>query len=158
MELVRLIEQEKRIINVDETWINESNFVRKVWGRKDGRGNARLSSVTPRISMIAALDIDGKVWYCLSHATTDSDCIRVFLRHLIQKLDQQYPGWQDNTIILWDNAPYHTSAETMSYLRRQGIQVVYSGPYSYSAAPIETLFGHLKLGELNHECVSTGKR
>ena len=78
MELVRLIEQEKRIINIDETWINESNFTRKVWGRKDGRGNARFCSITPRISMIAALDFNGKVWYSLSHATTDSDVIALF--------------------------------------------------------------------------------
>ena len=108
--------------------------------------------------MIAAMDTEGKVWFSLSHATTDSDSIRVFLQHLIKKLDNEYPGWQNDTIILWDNAPYHVSTETMSFLSRQGLQVILSGPYSYSAAPIETLFGHLKLGELNPNSVSTGKR
>ena len=34
---------------------------------------------------------------------------------------------------------------------------MYSVPYSYSAAPIETLFGALMLGELNLTNESTGK-
>ena len=38
------------------------------------------------------------------------------------------------------------------------IEVIYSGPYSYSAAPIEMLFGALKQGELNPERLPTGKR
>ena len=52
-------------------------------------------------------------------------------------------------MLLWDNATYHTSAETMSVVSRLGLQVLYSGPYSYSAAPVETLFSALKSSELN---------
>ena len=36
--------------------------------------------------------------------------------------------------------------------------VIYTGPYSYSSAPIELLFAGLKLGELNPERLPTGKR
>jgi transposase len=61
-------------------------------------------------------------------------------------------------VILWDNATYHTSAETMSVVSRLGLQVLYSGPYSYSAAPVETLFSALKSRELNIESFPTGKR
>jgi hypothetical protein len=43
-------------------------------------------------------------------------------------------------------------------VRALDIKLLYSGPYSYSAAPIETLFAHLKLGELNAEGQATGKR
>ena len=78
MELVRLIEQSHRIINVDETWINESGFIRKAWARKDGQGNMQLNTVTPRLSMIAAMDTDGEVWFSLAHAITDSDVITLF--------------------------------------------------------------------------------
>jgi len=35
---------------------------------------------------------------------------------------------------------------------------MYTAPYSYSAAPIETLFSFLKLGELNQEGIPTGKK
>ena len=35
---------------------------------------------------------------------------------------------------------------------------MYSAPYSYSSAPIETLFSFLKLDELNQDGISTGKK
>ena len=108
--------------------------------------------------MIAALDTDGRVWFALSHANTDSNMMAVFLHHLTQALDRETPGWQQNTIFLLDNAPYHCSHETRAAAGALGIQFIYSGPYSYSAAPIETLFAHLKLGELNEEGLATGKR
>ncbi len=32
----------------------------------------------------------------------------VFMRHLVKQLDVETPGWEDDSIILIDNAPYHT--------------------------------------------------
>ena len=112
MVLIRLLEAGKRIINVDETWLNETSFTRRVWAIKGGHGNVRLHSIMPRLSMIAAMDTDGKVWFSLSHATTDSDVIAVFFEKMIGILDNEQPGWQENTVFLWDNAPYHQSNET----------------------------------------------
>ena len=71
--------------------------------------------------MIAALDTDGKVWFSLSHATTDSDGIVVFMKQLIAELDRERPGWQDDTVFLFDNATYHASADTMSVFNRLGL-------------------------------------
>ena len=108
--------------------------------------------------MIAALDTEGQVWFSLSHVTTDSDVITLFFQNLISQLEEETPDWNDNTVFLWDNAPYHTSSETQSLLSKMGIQIIYSGPYSYSAAPIETMFSGLKFGELNTHGDPTGKR
>ena len=101
--------------------------------------------------MIAALDNFGKIWFSLGHAATDGDVIALFLMNMVKMLDNEDPNWRDNTIFLWDNTPYHTSAETKMIIHRLGLQIIYSGPYSFSAAPIETLFSGLKLGELNLE-------
>ena len=81
------------MINIDETWLNETSFVRKVWAKKGGQGNLRLNAVSPRLSLIAALDTDGKVWFCLSHATTNSDVIAAFLKHLVDVIDLEEPTW-----------------------------------------------------------------
>ena len=108
--------------------------------------------------MIAALDSNGKVWFSLAHATTDGDVIALFLKNLVGILDSESPGWRYDTVILWDNATYHTSAETQSVVCRLGLPVIYSGPYSFSAAPVETLFSHLKFGEINPENHATGKK
>ena len=155
---MKLLEQDKRIINIDETWINETNYTRRTWAPRDGTGNLQLNPVSPRLSMIAALDTEGRVWFTLSHANTDSNIISIFLNYLIEALNNESPGWEENTVFLWDNASYHSSAETRAVLKKLGINIIFSGPYSYSAAPIELLFGSLKVNELNPERLPTGKR
>ena len=67
--LLKLMEHGMRVINVDETWLNETSFVRKVWAKKAGEGNLQLHTVSPRLSLIAALDTDGKVWFSLALLT-----------------------------------------------------------------------------------------
>ena len=74
--------QGKRVINIDESWLNETSFIRKTWVNKQGRGNTVLNVVTPRVSLIAAIDTDGNVWFTLSHANTDSNMMTLFLYHL----------------------------------------------------------------------------
>ena len=76
LEMLKLLDQGKRVINLDETWLNETSFTRRAWAPKDGTGNVKLKPVTPRLSMIAALDSDGRVWFTLSHSTTDSNMKR----------------------------------------------------------------------------------
>ena len=73
----------------------------------------------------------------------------VFLAYLVQKLDQETPGWRSSTWILLDGARYHTGEEIRSFIHKMQLQVIWSAPYSYSTAPIELLFGGLKFGELN---------
>lgn len=51
-----------------------------------------------------------------------------------------------DSVILLDNAKYHTSEDTREAMRKLDIPVIFSGPYSYSSAPIERLFAGLKNG------------
>ena len=77
---------------------------------------------------------------------------------MISKLDADDMDWPSNTVFLLDGARYHTSEEMREYLRKLQVEIIYSGPYSYSAAPIELLFGALKNGEINPVKEQTGKR
>ena len=43
--------------------------------------------------MLTALDTDGRVYFSLSHASTDHDTKMLFLKHLIAMLDLETPGW-----------------------------------------------------------------
>ena len=61
-------------------------------------------------------------------------------------------------MFLWDNASYHSSEETRAVIRKLGLKIIFSGPYSYSSAPVELLFGNLKVGEINPDLLATGKR
>ena len=82
----------------------------------------------------------------------------VFLQHLIAHYDEQVPGWRDDSYVLMDGARYHTGTDIREYLHKMQLRVIWSGPYSYSSAPIELLFGGLKFGELNPERLPLGKR
>ena len=61
-------------------------------------------------------------------------------------------------MFLFDGAKYHTSDEMKEYFRKMGINVIYTGPYSFDAAPIEHLFAALKNGDINPDRLPTGKR
>ena len=83
LRILPLLERGTRIINIDETWLNETSFVRRKWAPRDGMGNTKLNTVAPRLSMIAAMDTEGRVWFSLSHSNTDSNVIITFLHHLV---------------------------------------------------------------------------
>ena len=157
-QMLELLLLDRRIINIDETWLNETSHIRRIWGLRDGSTNVAKSLVSPRLSMIAALDTDGRVWFTLNHANTDSNIMTLFLHSIKATLDQESPGWEEDTVLLWDNAPYHVSAEVKSVVKALRFKIIQTGPYSYSSAAIETLFAHLKIGELNPERHPTGKR
>lgn len=82
----------------------------------------------------------------------------IYLIHLVNQLDQERSSWRDDTVLLLDGARYHTGSEVREYLRKLELQVIWSGPYSYSTAPIETVFSALKFGQLNQDRKPTGKK
>ena len=82
----------------------------------------------------------------------------LFLRYLFRQLDRETPGWQEDSIILLDNAAWHTSRLMQKRLAKLDVPIIFSGPYSYSAAPVEQLFSALKLGDLNPDRHPTGKK
>ena len=156
--MLPLLEKGTRIINVDESWLNQTRFLRRIWAPSDAAGTFTDKQVAPRISLIAALDTDGRIWFSLTQANTDTDVMTTFLRYLVRELDRESPGWQETTTILLDNAAWHTNQIMKQRLARLGLPIIYSGPYSYSSAPIESMFAALKLGDLNPERLPTGKK
>lgn len=69
----------KRVINIDETWFNETNFIYKMWTSPNAPATVCETSVAPRVAMIAALDSDGQIYFSLTHANTDSSIMMLFL-------------------------------------------------------------------------------
>ena len=77
---------------------------------------------------------------------------------MARQLDRETPGWQETSAILFDNASWHNKPDMKERLAKMELPIIYSGPYSYSTAPIELVFGALKLGDLNPNRLPTGKR
>ena len=83
-----------------------------------------LKGVNPRLSLIAALDTDGKVFFSLLHANTDSDVMMIYLSCLFRQLDAEIPDWKETSVLLLDNAKYHTSEECINFLRTNGVSTI----------------------------------
>ena len=81
-----------------------------------------------------------------------------FFRHLVAKLDKERKNWRKDTILIIDNAPYHTSSETLATLESLNIPVMFTGPHSYDACPCELFFSQFKSVDINPRHIPLGKK
>ena len=108
--------------------------------------------------MLLAFDNKGNIWYALSTHNSNSTTFSLFMKHLVDALDADRPGWRDSTVLLTDNASYHRSAQTLEALKIMELPIMYTGPYSFSITACELFFANLKRGALNPNELALGKR
>ena len=65
MAFLKIDLTKKVVMNVDETWLGMSDFRRRKWALPNSTNSVAQLQIVPRISMIAALDTGGKVFYSL---------------------------------------------------------------------------------------------
>ncbi len=104
LEMLRLLQAGKRVINVDESWLSETEYSRRMWCPSTAPATITERGVNPRLALLAALDTDGRAWFALTHATTDSDVMALFLGHLCRQLEMECPGYLESSVVLLDNA------------------------------------------------------
>ena len=73
---------------MDESWLNGTRFVRRIWAPAYAPATVTDKQVQPRISLLVALDTDGRIWCALTQANTDSDVMTLFLQHLVRHWPQ----------------------------------------------------------------------
>jgi len=95
----------KIILNVDETWLGMSDFRQTKWALPYSTNSIAQLQIVPRITMIAAMDTNGKVFYSLIQANNNSEVMEVFFIHLVKRLDAEREGWRKTHVIMMDNAP-----------------------------------------------------
>ena len=118
LKMLPLLAASKRILNCDESWLNEDSFIRRIWCPSHSPATVTTKAVNPRVSLITALDTDGQVYFSLTQANTDQKVMLAFLQHLVAKLDEETPGWREETHILLDGARYHTGEEIREYIHK----------------------------------------
>ena len=126
-----------RVLNVDESWMTTMTFRYRTWSAT-GKLNARtLKELPSRVTLIAAIDTLGAAYVSIATGTTDSDVFVAYLWHLAAVLEAEDPDFRKKTLLLLDNAPYHKSEQTRAAIKKLGLPVIFSGPYSFESAPIE---------------------
>ena len=129
--MIELLQSGKRIINIDESWLSSGQYHRRMWAPTDMPATAIEKQVSPRLALIASLDSDGRIFFSLTHANTDSDIMVMFISCLCRKLDAELVDWKSNSVFLLDNAKYHVSDDCRQFFKMLGVEIILSGPYSY---------------------------
>jgi hypothetical protein len=71
MKMLDLLSSGTRILNIDESFIGQTNYTRQLWQKPFEKESMRMMPVAPRISMIVALDNFGDVYLTLSQSNTN---------------------------------------------------------------------------------------
>jgi hypothetical protein len=61
--------------------------------------------------MIAALCSAGTTLLSIIQANSNNEVMAVFFTYLVRQLDSQDPNWRDNSVLLLDNASYHSNPD-----------------------------------------------
>ena len=56
LKLLKLMNTKSRLINIDESWLGESDFRRRKWQSKGLNNSLSIQMIRPRITLIAAVD------------------------------------------------------------------------------------------------------
>ena len=81
----------------------------------------------------------------------------VYLINLFKTLSEENANWKSKSVIMLDNATYHKSIEVLKLFEKEKVQVIFTGPHSYAASPIELFFAAFKREDINPRHVPTGK-
>ena len=76
----------KRIINIDESTLDQTNFVRRGWGRRGRKLFTQKSARLARFNIIAAASSDGAVWFSINNGKNNSVTFWNFLLSLSLRL------------------------------------------------------------------------
>ena len=134
-----------------------SDFRRTKWFLKDETNSYPSLVIQPRISMIAGIDMKGNIYLSLSQSNTNSQVMEMFFKRLVRKLDEDDKYWRSNSVIIMDGAPYHTSNATLDLLKQLDVPVMFLGPHSYDASPIELFFAWFKSADINPRKIPQSK-
>ena len=78
IKVLELLNRSKILINIDETWINETDFRRMKW-RPPGDSNVQSAvQLSPRITLIAALDTLGNAYLTLTQANSNNKTMEIY--------------------------------------------------------------------------------
>ena len=103
LKLVELLRQGKRIINVDESWLNALDYRCMKWRAYKSTNSISKVQVVPRISVIVGIETTGAVYLSLLQSNNNTQTMELFFKSLVRKLDSERKDWRKNTVILLDN-------------------------------------------------------
>ena len=83
-KMLEIYSSNKHVVNIDESWIAESDYRRCRWATKGEDNSLAERAVGHRVNMIVAVSSQGHVWLALTQCNTDENVMQMFLSKLAQ--------------------------------------------------------------------------
>ena len=84
----------KRIINIDESVLNETDSRRRGWFKQGVTVSLNFSSRINKLNIIAGVSNGGDFFYTLNVGANNSQTVLLFLMKLADHLDSVDPSWR----------------------------------------------------------------
>ena len=94
--------------------------------------------------MLAAFCSDGEYIWAVINRTVNSEVFEEFLWIINYFLKLRNLNWDNKSVIILDNAPYHWSKSTINRMSSLHLNIEFLPPYSPMLAPVEGLFKLIK--------------
>ena len=142
------IELEKRdveIIYIDEFLVNILSHRFRGWTKKSEKDFITVDSKDFSMSFFWALSKTRVLGLMGKEETNKSEIMKHYLKCMFQNLNNRDISQDKRTIIVWDNAPVHTSNATIEFIRSAKLRVLSIPPYTPSLNPAEKLINAIKI-------------
>ena len=80
IKMLSLTQKKTIFINMDETWLDQSDYRRMKWRPKHSTNSMPIVQLAPRISMLVALDTLGNVYLSLTQSNSNNQIMEIFFR------------------------------------------------------------------------------
>ena len=84
--MLKLLNSDKRIINIDETWLPHFDFRRMKWQVRGQKNSIQNRVLSQKVIMIASVDTQGEIYAAPTTVNTDANVMLMFLSRLAIRL------------------------------------------------------------------------
>ena len=143
-ELLKLLIEEKIVINVDESSFDRS--IKNLYSWLPNNENAPIlnENIKGKATLILGTWSTGEWFAVVIIGTVDSFKFWIFFKLLELVLKEAYEDIQALPIVVLDNAPIHSSKLSKRILKNLYYEVRFFAPYWPEVAPVELAFKKIK--------------
>ena len=130
--MIEILKSDNVVINIDESSFIEADFRRQKWRKKGETNSVSVKEISPRINVIAAIDLEGRVYFSVTQCINNHEVFCLYMQKLVAKLAKDRPNFKNDTIFQMDGASLHLAKETRNFMTNLGIRVFFTAPYGVS--------------------------
>ena len=134
------------LVFVDETGCDRRDSLRRYGYTIRGRRLKcqKLLVRGKRVSVIAAMSIEGILCLKMVHSTVTGDIFLDFVQKQLLPTLMIFNGENPNSVVILDNCSVHHASGAADLIQEVGVLIHYLPPYSPDYNPIELLFSKVK--------------